>query len=44
MTGFRVTPITGAAPIGDTLVTIAGNREVIDVEHLAVMEDGRYRM
>lgn len=40
MDGFRVMPISAAAPLGDIFVTVTGNRHVIDGEHFAVMKDG----
>src|SRR5918912_3514692 len=40
MDGFRVLPITEAAPLGDIFVTVTGNRHVIDGEHFAEMKDG----
>ena len=40
MDGFRVMPISKAAPIGDIFVTVTGNRHVIDRDHFASMKDG----
>lgn len=40
MDGFRVMPIKEAAKIGDIFVTITGNKNVIDVEHMKLMKDG----
>src|SRR5437867_11245901 len=40
MDGFRVMPISAAAPLGDIFITVTGNRHVIDGEHFAVMKDG----
>jgi adenosylhomocysteinase len=40
MDGFRVMPISKAAPLGDIFVTVTGNRHVIDGEHFASMKDG----
>src|SRR6267143_3551688 len=40
MDGFRVMPISQAAPLGDIFVTVTGNRHVIDGEHFALMKDG----
>jgi len=38
--GFRVMPIKEAAEIGDIFVTVTGNKNVIDVEHIKLMKDG----
>ena len=40
MDGFRVLPISEAAPIGDIFVTVTGNHHVIDAEHFSRMHDG----
>ncbi len=40
MDGFRVMPIRKAAQIGDVFVTVTGNKNVIDVEHMKLMKDG----
>ena len=40
MDGFRVMPITEAAPIGDIFVTSTGNVSVIRKEHMQKMKDG----
>ena len=40
MDGFRVLPISEAAPLGDIFVTVTGNRHVIDGPHFAAMKDG----
>jgi len=40
MDGFRVMPMSEAAPIGDIFVTLTGDINVIDRAHLAVMKDG----
>jgi adenosylhomocysteinase len=40
MDGFRVMPIADAAKIGDIFVTVTGNKNVIDVEHMKLMKDG----
>jgi adenosylhomocysteinase len=40
MDGFRVMPIKEAAEIGDIFVTVTGNKNVIDVEHIKSMKDG----
>jgi len=38
--GFRVMPIKEAAKIGDIFITVTGNKNVIDVEHIRLMKDG----
>jgi len=40
MDGFRVMPIKDAAKIGDIFVTVTGNKNIIDVEHMKLMKDG----
>jgi adenosylhomocysteinase len=40
MDGFRVMPITEAAPLGDVFITVTGNRHVIDKAHFEAMPDG----
>ncbi|MBN1503073.1 adenosylhomocysteinase [Candidatus Woesearchaeota archaeon] len=40
MDGFRVMPIKEAAKIGDIFVTVTGNKNVIDIEHMKLMKDG----
>lgn len=40
MDGFRVMPMTEAAPIGDVFVTLTGNYHVIRPEHFRRMKDG----
>ena len=40
MDGFRVMPIKKAAEIGDIFVTVTGNKNVIDLEHMKLMKDG----
>ena len=40
MDGFRVMPISAAAPIGDIFITVTGNHHVIDTEHFSSMHDG----
>jgi adenosylhomocysteinase len=40
MDGFRVMPIKEAAKIGDVFVTVTGNKNVIDIEHMKLMKDG----
>jgi adenosylhomocysteinase len=38
--GFRVLPMTEAAPIGQVFVTATGSTEVIGAAHMSVMRDG----
>ena len=40
MDGFRVMPLKEAANIGDIFVTVTGNKNVIDVDHMKLMKDG----
>ncbi|MFW5420267.1 adenosylhomocysteinase [Nocardiopsis sp. CNT-189] len=40
MQGFTVLPMDRAARIGDVLVTVTGNRDVIRAEHIAALKDG----
>ncbi len=40
MDGFRVMPMSEAAPQGDLFITVTGNKHVIRPEHFAVMKDG----
>ncbi len=40
MDGFRVMPIKDAAKIGEIFITVTGNKNVIDVEHMKLMKDG----
>ena len=40
MDGFRVMPMTEAAPIGDIFVTLTGDINVIDSHHFNAMKDG----
>ncbi|MBB6170126.1 adenosylhomocysteinase [Nocardiopsis mwathae] len=40
MQGYTVLPMDEAAPIGDVLVTVTGNRDVIRAEHIASLKDG----
>lgn len=39
MDGFKVMPLTEAAPLGDIFITVTGNRHVIDTDAFAVMKD-----
>ncbi len=38
--GYRVMPIKEAAKIGDIFVTVTGNKNVIDLEHMKLIKDG----
>ena len=38
--GFRVMPMTEAAPLGDIFCTVTGDVNVIDRQHFEVMKDG----
>jgi len=40
MDGYQVMPLLEAAKVGDILITVAGNKSVIDKDHLQVMKDG----
>ena len=40
MDGFRVMPLKEAAKVGDIFVTVTGNKNVIDIEHMKLMKDG----
>jgi adenosylhomocysteinase len=40
MSGYRVLPMAGAAPLGDVFITATGSRDVITRPHLDVMRDG----
>ena len=40
MDGYRVMPMSQAAPLGDFFVTVTGNLKVIRGEHFAKMKDG----
>ncbi|MBD3157596.1 MAG: adenosylhomocysteinase [Candidatus Lokiarchaeota archaeon] len=40
MDGFRVMPMTDAAPEGDLFITATGMRDVITKEHMELMKDG----
>ncbi len=40
MQGYRVLPMSAAAPLGEVFITATGSREVIAASHLAVMRDG----
>ncbi|MBE1533827.1 adenosylhomocysteinase [Actinomadura algeriensis] len=38
--GFTVQPMAEAAPHGDVFITVTGNRDVVNADHLAAMKDG----
>ena len=38
--GFRVMPLKEASKIGDIFVTVTGNKNVIDIDHMKLMKDG----
>ncbi|MCJ2541360.1 adenosylhomocysteinase [Thermostichus vulcanus] len=40
MDGFRVMPMSEAAPLGDIFITVTGNKHVIRGEHFDRMKDG----
>jgi adenosylhomocysteinase len=40
MDGFRVMPMSEAAPIGDIFITLTGDINVIDRHHMEAMKDG----
>ncbi len=40
MDGYSVMPIAEAAKLGDIFVTITGNKNVIDIEHMKSMKNG----
>lgn len=40
MQGYTVLPMDEAAPVGDVIVTVTGNRDVVRPEHLAALKDG----
>ena len=42
MDGFRVMPIREAAKEGDIFLTVTGDKNVIDVEHILTMKDGAF--
>ena len=42
MEGYRVMPIAEAAPIGDIFLSITGDINVVNVEHLMMMKDGAF--
>ena len=40
MDGYRVMPITEAAPVGDLFMTVTGNKHVLTTDHMKAMKDG----
>ncbi|MBI3027548.1 adenosylhomocysteinase [Candidatus Woesearchaeota archaeon] len=40
MDGFRVMPLKEASKIGDIFVTVTGNKNIIDIEHIKLMKEG----
>lgn len=42
MDGFKVMPIKEAALIGDIFLTVTGDKNVVDVEHILTMKDGAF--
>ena len=40
MDGYRVMPVKDAAKTGDIFVTVTGNKNVIDIEHIKTMKSG----
>jgi len=40
MQGYRVLPMSEAAPLGEVFITATGSRDVIGAAHLAAMRDG----
>ena len=40
MQGYRVLPMSAAAPLGEVFITATGSRDVIAASHLAVIRDG----
>jgi adenosylhomocysteinase len=40
MEGYRVMPMAEASTLGDMFITVTGNRDVIDIQHLERMKDG----
>jgi adenosylhomocysteinase len=42
MDGFRVMPITNAAPLGDFFITATGEKKVIRTEHMEKMKNGAF--
>ncbi|MBX7212692.1 MAG: adenosylhomocysteinase [Thermoflexales bacterium] len=40
MDGYQIMPLKEAAPKGDVFITVTGDKNVIDGEHMRVMKDG----
>ncbi len=40
MDGFQVMPLIDAAPLSDIIITVTGNKSVIDRHHLEALKDG----
>jgi len=40
MEGFRVMPLSAAAPIADVIITVTGDCNVVDREHMELAKDG----
>jgi len=40
MDGYQVMPLLEAARVGDIFITIAGDKNIIDKDHLQIMKDG----
>ncbi len=38
--GFRIMPIKEASKIGDIFITVTGNKNVVDIDHIKLMKDG----
>ncbi len=42
MEGFSVMPIADAAKLGDIFLSVTGNKNVVDIEHMLDMKDGAF--
>lgn len=40
MDGFQVLPLKMAAKIGDIFITVTGDKNVIDIQHISILKDG----
>jgi len=40
MDGYRVMPLLEAAPVSDFILTVSGDKHVVDAAHMQVMKDG----
>jgi len=40
MDGFQILPLKIAAKIGDIFITVTGDKNVIDLQHLKILKDG----